>query len=325
MIIEKIHHEPKRKKTEGSCRTAAYCRVSTQLEDQEGSFETQQNYYRQLIENDSGKVLAGIYADQMSGLHTDNRKGFQQMMQDCREGKIDLVITRSVSRLSRNMGECLKTISELKALGIPIVFEKEHITSTDPDSELFLSVLATMAQEESNFISIRLRQAYRHRAALGIPNRCCPYGYRKEPVKRSQRSELIDRKWLIYEPEAKRVRLAFDMANELYFYEDILNALNNMEISENTGVYWSHHRVYYLLKNEAYKGDIITHKTYIKDYLSGKVVINHGEHEQFYIEEHHEPIVKPEVFDRVNRLISCGLLSIRSKHKREKLLREENL
>lgn len=107
--------------------------------------------------------------------------------------------------------------------------------------------------------------------------------------------------------------------------EDILNALNNMELSENTGAYWSHHRVYYLLKNEVYKGDIVTHKTYKKDYLSGKVVKNHGEREQFYIEDHHEPIVKPEVFDRVNRLISCGLLSSKSKHRRERLLRRENI
>ncbi len=320
--IEKIHHEAKTAVRTGILRTAAYCRVSTDFTAQEDSFETQQSYYRQLIEKDSSKVLAGIYADQMSGLHSENRTGFQQMMQDCRDGKIDLVITRSVSRFSRNMGECLKAINELKSLGIPVIFEKEHITSTDPNSNLFLSVLATMAQEESNHMSLRLRQAYQHRAEMGIPNRRCPYGYRKEPVKRSERREFLNRKWLIYEPEARRVRIAFQMANEVYSYEDILNALNTLEKAENTDVFWIQPRLIYTLKNEVYKGDLLTHKVYRKDYLTKKRTINRGEHEQFYIEGHHEPIVPPEVFDRVNRLISCGLLASQSIHKRERFLQE---
>jgi DNA invertase Pin-like site-specific DNA recombinase len=293
-------------------------------EEQEGSFETQCEYYRQLIESDPSKELAGIYGDQVSGLKIENRTEFQQMLADCLDGKIDMIITRSVSRFSRNMGECVQSINLLKQHGIPVIFEKENICSTDSNSELFLSILASMAQEESNHISMNIRWAYRHRAEMGIPGRKCAYGYRKEEKKKSElRNNIVDRKWVIYEPEAKRVRLAFEMANTPYGYNDILNALNLMEQYGRTGVVWTQVRLRSLLLNEAYKGDLLIYKCYMQDYLTKKLVRNNGEHEQFYIEEHHEPIVDPEIFDRVGRLISCDLLNSGYVHKRERFLREE--
>jgi hypothetical protein len=220
------------------------------------------------------------------------------------------------------MGECVNTVNLLKQRGIPVIFEKESICSTDPNSELFLSILASMAQEESNHMSMNIRWAYRHSAEMGIPSRKCDYGYRKEK-KTQQKNSTMHRKWVIYEPEAKRVRLAFEMANVPYGYGDILNALNLLEQYGQTGVVWTKSRLRRLLLNEVYKGDLLIYKCYTQDYLTQKLVCNNGEHEQFYIEGHHEPIVDPEIFDRVGRLISCGLLHSGYIHKREQFLRED--
>ena len=141
--METFHYEPeiKTELEKDVLRTAAYCRVSTLSEDQLSSYETQQKYYQQLIEQDPKKILVGIYADRMSGLHIEKRTEFQRMLTDAREGKIDVIITRSVSRFSRNMGECVSTVNQLKAMGIPVIFEKEHINSLDPNAELLAHLM----------------------------------------------------------------------------------------------------------------------------------------------------------------------------------------
>lgn len=321
--IVKTHHESPLIKEKDVYRTAVYCRVSTLHEDQADSLETQQAYYRRLITKSADRVLVGIYSDSMSGLKSENRVNFQRMMDDCRNGKVDLIITRSVSRFSRNMSECLRYITELRTMGIPVIFEKEHVNSMDANSELFLSILATMAQEESNHISMNIRWANNQRNQLGIPGRMCSYGYRKEKKQKNpDRNRMYDRKWQIYEPEARRVRLAFEMASKLARYDEILSALNTMERAEKTGVEWLHARLYHMLTNEAYRGDILTNKNYKVDYTSKYLTRNRGEREQFYIEEHHEPIVSPEIFDRVNRFISLGLLRSNRSATNEKYLQE---
>ncbi len=218
--METFHYQPEIAAPENKAvlRTAAYCRVSTLSEDQQSSFDTQCAYYRQLIGKDPDKELVGIYADQMSGLHMDKRVEFQRMMRDCEDGKIDLIITRSVSRFSRNMGECLKSVNRLKELNIPVIFEKEHINSLDKNTEMFLSVLASMAQEEAGQISRNIRWAHEHAILLGRPIRPAAYGYRQDK----------NRIWSIYEPEASRVRLAFQMAAAIKPYLDIVDSLNAM-------------------------------------------------------------------------------------------------
>ena len=309
--MDTFHYQPDIPAPESKAvlRTAAYCRVSTLSEDQQSSFDTQCAYYKQMIESDPKKEFVGVYADQMSGLHADKRTEFMRLIQDCEDGNIDLVITRSVSRFSRNMGDCLHFVNKLRMLNIPVIFEKEHISSLDKNAELFLSILASMAQEEVGHLSRNIRWAHVHAAELGKPIRKAAYGYRQNKK----------REWIIYEPEAKRVRLAFRLAAELKSYTDIVDSLNALESLEKTGVRWSQARIYRMFRNEAYRGDVLTHKTYKPDYILAKQKKNNGEREQYYIEDHHQPIIPVEVFDQVQAIIDANLLNTLAYRMREKV------
>lgn len=307
--VETFHYQPhmvKEKKQKNILRVAAYARVSTLKEDQNDSFETQCNYYEKLISGDPHMVLAGVYGDQgVSGLSTKSRTEFMRMMQDCRDGKIDFVITRSVSRLSRNMTECLEIVQKLMELGIPVRFEKEGLTSTDPGSEMFFHVLATLAQEESGSLSRKITWALERRAEIGEPARKCPYGYKREGKKTK---DTTQGSWLVNETEAKRIRKAFEMAADLCSYEDILNELNRMEKEEGTQTEWCQDRLYRMLRSEIYRGDVLTHKTYTVDYIAKKRAYNRGERTQYYITGHHAPLVPIEMYERVQSLMDAGLL-----------------
>lgn len=303
--VEVFHYEPEKKNKKeltGKKRVAAYCRVSTLNEEQDMSFETQCEYYEKLIENSADKELVGIYGDHgISGLLLKERTEFMRMMDDCRAGKIDEVITKSVSRFSRNMSNTVAAINELKSLGITVIFEREKINSSDPNSELFLNLLASIAQEESNSISQAIRWSKAKRAEAGKPSRGACYGYRCVPIEGTK-----DREWVIYEPEARKIRLLFDMASRGCTYEEMLPEVKKLEREDGGDEnIWTWSRIYNLMRNEAYKGDILTNKHVTLDYLTKKVIKNRGEREQFYIEEHHEPIVKPEVFDKVQRMVKA--------------------
>lgn len=279
-------------------RVAAYCRVSTLAEEQDLSYETQCAYYKRLIEADPTMTLVEVYGDQGgSGLSLKRRPEFQRMMSDCLEGKIDLVLTKSVSRFARNLGDCVNCVRLLREKGIPVMFEKEGITSTDPSCEMLLSVLASMAQQEVHSLSENIRWSLEHRNASGTPSRVARYGYRKVE------DETGKKVWCVYEPEAERVRLAFRMAAQGTHYPDIRIALNNMEIRDGTGQTWSQPRVYELLKSEVYIGDILTNKTFTADYLTKKVSRNKGQKPQYYLEGHHEPIIDKATFEQVGELI----------------------
>ncbi len=320
--IETYHYVPQKAtqyNPNAVMRVAAYARVSTLQENQEDSFETQCAYYERMISANPRMILVGVYGDQgVSGLSTKGRTEFARMMSDCKAGKIDLVITRSVSRLSRNMAECVETVNTLKDLGIPVKFEKEGLITTDPGSEMFFHVLATLAQEESGSLSRRLTWAVDRRAAMGDPIRKCSYGYMKEPLKNTVQPKE-GRAWLINEEEAKRVRKAFEMASSLYPYDAILQQLNLIEQAAGTDVVWTQQRLYRLLRNETYRGDIQTHKTYTLDYVGKVRVKNNGDHEAYYITDHHEPMVPVEMFDRVQSLMDANMLRPGAYRKREQL------
>ena len=279
-------------------RVVAYCRVSTLAEEQDLSYETQCAYYTRLIEADPTMTLVEVYGDQGgSGLSLKRRPEFQRMMSDCLEGKIDLVLTKSVSRFARNLGDCVNCVRLLREKGIPVMFEKEGITSIDPSCEMLLSVLASMAQQEVHSLSENIRWSLEHRNASGNPCRVARYGYRRVE------DEAGKKVWCVYEPEAERVRLAFQMAAQGTHYPDIRIALNNMEIRDGTGQTWSQPRVYELLKSEVYIGDILTNKTFTADYLTKKVSRNKGQKPQYYLEGHHEPIIDKATFEQVGELI----------------------
>ena len=280
-------------------RVAAYCRVSTLQEEQEDSYELQCDYYRKRIDADPTLTLVDVYGDHgISGLSAVKRPEFQRMMNDCMAGKIDLVMSKSVSRFARNLGDCLKCIRELREKGIPVIFEKEGLNTMDPSCEMLLSVLATLAQEESNNISQSIRWAHEYRNAAGNPARKVRYGYKK--VKK----DGVGR-WEIYEPEAERVRLAFKMTCEGYGYKDILDALNALEARDKTEVRWTHSRIYGLLTSEVYMGDILTNKSYKLDLLVGKQVKNRGQRHQYYIENHHAAIVDRDTFHRAGEIVAA--------------------
>ena len=279
-------------------RVAAYCRVSTLAEEQELSYETQCAYYKRLIEADPTMVLVSVYGDQGgSGLTLKKRPEFQRMMSDCLDGKIDLVLTKSISRFARNLGDCVNCVRLLQEKGIPVIFEKEGVISTDPGCELLLTVLASMAQHEVHTLSENLRWSLEHRNASGNISRVARYGYRKV------KDEAGKKVWRIYEPEAQRVRLAFQMAAQEIQYRDIRKALNDMEIKERTGVGWTQSRVYSMLTSEIYIGDVLTNKTFTADYLTRKISINKGQKQQYYLEGHHEPIIDKTTFEKVGELI----------------------
>ena len=282
-------------------KTAAYCRVSTDMEAQNGSYELQVSYFTDLINSNTNMELVGIYGDKgRSGLSRDKRPGLQKLMDDCRAGKIKLILTKSISRFARNMADCAAMIRELKDLGVYIIFEKENINSQDEKCALALNIFAAIAEEESHSISQHAIQAHEQYTLEGRPFGQMSFGYKNGG----------DNTWVINEQEAPLVRKAFQLAAEGKSYSAIRKALKEMD-----GHAWSQARVKYLLTNVAYKGDYHSHATVCL--VPGKQVRNDGVRDRFYITEHHEPIVSPELFDWVQMVIKRGILFSNRRPSRE--------
>ena len=282
---------------EDQLRVAAYCRVSTELEEQEGSFETQVRHYREKIGQSPDMELVGIYGDRgKSGLKASRRPELQRLLRDCRAGKIDLVLTKSISRFARSMADCMELIRRLREWKVTIFFEKEGLRTDDRKSDLVISILAALAQEESHSISQNMIRSYEQHVSEGRPCGRIAYGY----------ARAEDGMWQIKQDEAQRVRTAFRMAAEGRSYPEILTALNSIERQEGSGVIWLQKRVKYLLRNVAYQGDYYSHATVCL--TPGHQVVNRGYRDRYYIEEHHEPLVSRAMFARVQRMIEGGLL-----------------
>ena len=281
-------------------KTAAYCRVSTEKEVQEGSYEIQVTYFTNLIESDPNMVFAGIYGDKgKSGLRADTRPGLQQLLEDCRAGKIEQILSKSISRFARNMGECAEMVRELRNLGINIIFEKEKLDTADDRCDLILNILSAIAQEESHSISQNVIRSREQHVLQGKPLGKAPFGYRNTE----------NHRWVIHKEEAQKVKKAFEMAGKGKNYTEIRLALDRMEKDYK----WSQQRVRYMLTNPVYKGDYYSHKTVCL--VPGKSVRNKGYRDRYYIKGHHKAIVSPELFDRVQELVENGeLLTHRRKH-----------
>lgn len=284
-------------------RAAAYCRVSTGMECQEGSYEIQKSYFTELLSNNPDEELVKVYADEGSGRTTQRRPEFRQMIQDCMDGKIDIIYTKSISRFSRNMLDCVTVVRQLKELGIPVIFEKEGINTMDGQSELFFHILAIIAEEESKSIGENVRAGIAYLHDQGIPTGRVTYGFRRV----NKQGE-----WRIEESEARRVRYAFDQAAKGVCYADIRACLDKMEDEENTGVSWSQNRnrLPNMLKNVAYMGDYWTDCYYTAYGKNGHRYSkrNRGERAQVHLEDHHEGIVSREQFERVQTMMQMGLL-----------------
>ena len=285
-------------------RAAVYCRVSTEKELQEGSFELQVKYYRELIVSRPDMELVDVYGDKgRTGRSIADRPDFRRMLADCEAGRIDLILTKSISRFARNMGECVGVLRRLKELGIPVMFEKENLNSMEAQGELMLSIFAAIAQEESHSIGLNVLWTNERHNAAGQPRCKASYGYVRE---------RDGWRWRVDEAEARRVRLAFQMASEGRSYKDIRRELNAMEQEEGTGLHWTQRRLGYLLANENYTGDCLTNR-YVARADRHRVKVNEGERAQYYIENHHEALVSRELFEAVRDKIQAGALHSRRK------------
>ncbi len=294
-------------------RAACYVRCSCETDIMEGSYETQETYFRNMIEDDPNLTLVECYGDfGKSGGEALSRPGFQQMIRDAEEHKFDVIYTKSVSRFSRNVSDFCETVNHLRELGIYVFFEREGLNTADRSTELFVNILSAVAQEELRSIRENVRLGLEARAATGHPVGKVPYGYVRIDK---------DANWGILEEEAKRVQLMFRMAAAGNCYSDILKALNQMEAEAGSGYEWEKPRLYRTLTSIAYKGDVLTGKSYVVHGRKKAVRINCGERPQYLLQEHHAPIVTPELFDRVQSLIRLGLLhsykvQFKEEHKR---------
>ena len=270
-------------------RVAGYARVSTDREEQETSYEAQVKYYTEYIKGREDWEFVKIYTDEgISATSTAHREGFKQMIADAITGKIDLIVTKSVSRFARNTVDSLTTVRKLKDKGIEIYFEKENIWTLDSKGELLITIMSSLAQEESRSISENTTWGQRRRFAEGKAS----VGY----------GNFLgyDKDFKINEEQAETVRLIY----KLYLSGLSCHAIHKKLEADGVpapagGKRWYAETIKSILTNEKYKGDALLQKKYTVDFLSKKMVPNNGEVPQYYVEDHHEGIVTAEEFDEV--------------------------
>ncbi len=272
---------------------AAYCRVSTDREEQLNSFENQVDYYTKYINENPEYEMVDIYSDEgISGTNTKKRDGFNRMIADCEAGKIDLIITKSISRFARNTQDCLSYSRKLKGLGIGIIFEKENINTMDASGELLFTILSSLAQEESRNISENSKWALRHNYRQGIV-RVNTKGFMGYDADK-------DGNLIINPEQAKLVRRVFREFEEGWTPNEIAKRLNEDKIKGVKGrAAWDGSTIRGMLTNEKYKGDARLQKTFTQDYLTKKRVKNEGQVEQYYVENSHQPIIPRDEWDAV--------------------------
>ena len=269
-------------------KVASYCRVSTDQEDQANSFKTQQRYFREYIQNQPDWELYEIYADEgITGTSTKKRTQFNRMMNDAYEGKFRLIVTKEVSRFSRNILDTIRYTRELRAMGIGVIFANDRINTLEPEAEMLLSFLASLAQEESRRTSSRVVWGQTRQMEKGVVFGRSLLGY-----------DVNDGVLRINEQGAEIVRLIFrKYAVEQVSTSQIAEFMTNSGYSTYGGsTSWTSSAVIKILKNEKYVGDLVQKKTYTPDFLSHEKRSNTGEVPFVAIENHHEPIISREIW-----------------------------
>ena len=291
MIVTDI---PRNSNSDEKIKLAAYCRVSTNSSEQIHSFMAQVKYYRDYEKNNPRYQLVGIYADEgITGTNMNKRDEFNRMIQDCRDGKIDRIVVKSVSRFARNNEEALRVLRELKELDVSVLFEKENIDTDTMNSEFIVALFGMNAQQESMTMSDNMRWSYQHRMQSGEFNTCkAPFGFK-----------LSEGKLVIVEEEAELVRRIFNMYLSGHGKFSIAKTLNDECAGKDLGITkWYPSEIVYILKNERYMGDARLQKRYTSTTLPYRLLYNHGEKEQYYIENSNDAIVTREVFQAVQSL-----------------------
>ena len=295
-----------RKMLETKKRVAAYCRVSTDSEDQANSFESQQRYFRQYIERNPDWELYAIFADEgISGTNTKKRKEFNRMIECAKNGDFDLIITKEISRFARNTLDSIFYTRDLKKHGVGVIFLNDNINTLDGDAELRLAIMSSIAQEESRKTSERVKWGQKRQMEQGVVFGRSMLGY-----------DVKDGKMTINEEGAKIVRLIFHkfvdegkgthvIARELWE-----EGIEPMRVKE-----WQSTVILRVIRNEKYCGDLVQKKTFTPDFLSHEKKYNRGQEEFVIIKDHHEPIISRELFDKANRILDAKSLSQEGKAK----------
>lgn len=271
-------------------RVAAYCRVSTDSDEQATSYDAQIEHYTEYISKNPEWVLAGIFADDgITGTNTKKRDEFNRMIEECHAGNIDMIITKSISRFARNTLDCLKYIRELKDLNIPVFFEKEAINTMDSKGEVLLTIMASLAQQESQSLSqnVKLGIQYRYQQGKVQINHNHFLGYTKD----------ADGNLVIDEAQADIVRRIYQEYLQGLSMDKIAAGLEADGILTGAGkTKWYTSTINKILRNEKYIGDALLQKTYTTDFLTKKRIKNNGTVPQYYVEGDHEAIIPKDIF-----------------------------
>ena len=290
-VVSETNPNPIKKKV------AAYARVSTDEEDQENSFENQISEYKSRIENNDQWEFAGMYADKgISGTQIKNRENFINMINDAKEGKIDLILTKSISRFGRNTIDIIKTVRELREINVAVYFEKENIYSDDSKIDFFLTIMSSIAQEESRNISTSIKWSYKKRFKEGriLLNPKNLLGYGKDD----------DGNIYVIPEEASTIELIFNFFLQGHTPHEIANVLMKEKIKTVKGnKKWDSQAILRILQNEKYAGNALLQKTVTLDYLTHKRVVNDNHETQYFVENSHPAIISNESYDLVQKRI----------------------
>ena len=279
-------------------RVAAYARVSTEQDEQQSSYEAQVDFYTRHIKSNPDWEFVEVFADRgITGTNTKNRENFNRMIDLALNGGIDIILTKSISRFARNTVDTLQTVRELKAVGVEVRFEKENLHTFDPKCEMMLTIMSSLAQEESRSISENVRWGKQKSMRDGKVSLAYSrfLGYKKGADGRPE----------IVEEEAAIIRKIYDLFLSGKTINEIAAILTNMGVLTPAGrTKWSVGTVRSILSNEKYKGEALLQKTFTVDYLTKEVRKNNGEVPSVRVRNSHEPIIEPEVFDRVQEILA---------------------
>ena len=277
-------------------RVAAYCRVSTELEQQQSSYDIQIEYYTRHIMQNPNWIFAGVFADDgRSATNTFRRDDFNQLMNQCMKGKVDMVITKSISRFARNTVDCISWVRKLREKNVAVYFEKENLNTLDDSTEMILTILSSQAQEESRAISTNVKWGYARKFEKGESTGQRSYGFRKAPT-----GEMC-----IVEEEAAVIRNMARWFLDGDSLERIKHRLEDAGIETTTGKKtWSTGTIYNILTNEKIMGDVLLQKTFTADYLTKRRVKNSGQQKQYYVKNHHEAVIPKTVYYKIQEEIA---------------------
>lgn len=315
------------KKKNGCLKVAAYIRVSTDSSDQENSYETQERYFNQLIESNPEWNAVGVYSDYgISGTSSEKRTGFRRLLRHCKEGKIDRIVCKSISRFARNTADFMEALDALHDSGVTIFFEKENLDTADPTSDFILTTLAAIAQEESRSISGNIRVGQKMRFPKGdVPNKII-YGYRYNGKMVTTESGYKYKDIEIVEEEAKIVRRVFREVVDGMTYIGIARELNHEKIPAPTSDAkecrkkkskkgqlnselddgWTGLKISNMVRSERYMGAVMIQKVFTPDYLSHTQQKNNGEVPQYFVRNHHPAIVDEDLFEKAQAIVQMN-------------------